>query len=90
MCQPKDLALWYSCFLRNSYQHSQCDSQSFNLCYVPTFIHKYCFRNLLTVTPTERDNNVKEWRSEARWGFFYDLGCVHKELCKVSDGAYVS
>lgn len=40
----------------------------------PTFIHKSCFRNLLTVTPTERDSNVKEWRSEARWRFLCGLG----------------
>lgn len=52
-----------------------------------TFIHKYYFRNLLTMTPTERHNNKKEWRSEARWGFLCGLGSVHKELCKCSDGA---
>lgn len=34
-----------------------------------TFIHKQCFRNLLTVAPTERDNNVKNRGLKKGGGF---------------------
>lgn len=57
--QSKDLALWCNCFLRTMYLNAQCDTEFCNSCYVLYFYSQIDFRKLLTVTPTERRNNVK-------------------------------
>lgn len=41
-----------------------------------TFIHKYYFRNFLTVTLTERDNNVKNGGLKKGGGFSMVWECA--------------
>lgn len=59
------------------------------MCCVLYFYSKYWFRNLLTVTPTERGHNVKNGGLK-QVGFSLRFASVHKESCKCSGGAIIS